>query len=98
MLTSLLLFCYMCFFASLLWIPIQLLVLLVSYWFTSSAIITKYFVIFCYIADPPGRSAICLGLVVNRQPYLLGLLEFSGTLLMLPSGLVRVLAFICESC
>jgi hypothetical protein len=91
MLTSLLLFCYMCFFASLLWIPIQLLVLLVSYWFASSAIMLS-------ITDPPGRSAICLGLVVNRQPYLLGLLEFSGTLLMLPSGLVRVLAFICESC
>jgi len=91
MLTSLLLFCYMCFFASLLWIPIQLLVLLVSYWFASSAIMLS-------IADPPGRSAICLGLVVNRQPYLLGLLEFSGILLMLPSGLVRVLAFICESC
>jgi hypothetical protein len=91
MLTSLLLFCYMCFFASLLWIPIQLLVLLVSYWFASSAIMLS-------IVDPPGRSAICLGLVVNRQPYLLGLLEFSGTLLMLPSGLVRVLAFICESC
>lgn len=63
--------------------PNRLLVLLVSCWFASSTIMLS-------IADPPGRSAPCLGLVVNRQPYLLGLLEFSGSLLMLPFRLVMV--------